>query len=87
MSERTVADALAEGLRRHGVTDMFGQSLPSALFLATPQVGHPADRLPDGERGRRDGRRLRQGVGSYRRRRRPERAGRDAAGAADGRGD
>ena len=37
--ERTVADALAEGLRRHGVTDVFGQSLPSALFLATPRVG------------------------------------------------
>ena len=39
MSKRTVADALAEGLRRHGVTDVFGQSLPSALFLATPKVG------------------------------------------------
>jgi acetolactate synthase-1/2/3 large subunit len=36
---RTVADALAEGLRRHGVSDIFGQSLPSALFLATPKVG------------------------------------------------
>ena len=39
MTDRTVADALAEGLRRHGVTDVFGQSLPSALFLATPRVG------------------------------------------------
>lgn len=33
---RTVADALAAGLARHQVTDIFGQSLPSALFLATP---------------------------------------------------
>ena len=39
METRTVADALAKGLRRHGVTDIFGQSLPSALFLATPRVG------------------------------------------------
>ena len=39
MAERAVADALAEGLRRHGVTTVFGQSLPSALFLATPRVG------------------------------------------------
>ena len=39
MQTRTVADALAEGLARHGVTDIFGQSLPSALFLATPRVG------------------------------------------------
>lgn len=39
MTERTVADALAEGLNRHGVTDVFGQSLPSALFLATPKAG------------------------------------------------
>lgn len=30
----TVADALAEGLVRHGVKQMFGQSLPSALHLA-----------------------------------------------------
>src|SRR5690349_14291530 len=36
---RTVAVALAEALRRHGVTDVFGQSLPTALFLATPEVG------------------------------------------------
>ncbi|OLE21653.1 MAG: acetolactate synthase catalytic subunit [Catenulispora sp. 13_1_20CM_3_70_7] len=39
MPARTVADALAEALKRHGVTDIFGQSLPSALFLATPKVG------------------------------------------------
>jgi acetolactate synthase-1/2/3 large subunit len=39
MTVRTVADALAEGLRRHGVTEVFGQSLPSALFLATPRQG------------------------------------------------
>ena len=39
MTQRTVAEALADGLRRHGVTDIFGQSLPSALFLATPEVG------------------------------------------------
>ena len=39
MRERTVAVALAEALARHGVTTVFGQSLPSALFLATPQVG------------------------------------------------
>lgn len=39
MAERAVADALAEGLRRHGATTVFGQSLPSALFLATPRVG------------------------------------------------
>ncbi|MCF8033497.1 MAG: hypothetical protein K9K66_04115 [Desulfarculaceae bacterium] len=30
----TVADALAQGLVRHGVTQMFGQSLPSGLHLA-----------------------------------------------------
>ncbi len=39
MHERTVAVALAQALARHGVTTVFGQSLPSALFLATPQVG------------------------------------------------
>lgn len=39
MNERTVAEALAEGLARHGVTDIFGQSLPSAMFLATPRHG------------------------------------------------
>ncbi len=36
---RTVADALAAGLARHQVTEIFGQSLPSALFLATPDHG------------------------------------------------
>ena len=35
----TVADALAMAARRHGVTDTFGQSLPSAFFLAAPQHG------------------------------------------------
>lgn len=35
----TVAEALAAGLARHGVTDVFGQSLPSALFLAAPAHG------------------------------------------------
>lgn len=36
---RTVAVALAAALRRHGVTSMFGQSIPSALYLATPEFG------------------------------------------------
>ncbi|GGG27249.1 acetolactate synthase large subunit [Rhodococcoides trifolii] len=35
----TVADALAAGLQRHGVTVIFGQSLPSALMLAAPRFG------------------------------------------------
>lgn len=35
----TVAEVLAAGLARHRVTDVFGQSLPSALFLATPAHG------------------------------------------------
>ena len=35
----TVADALAAGLQRHGVTVIFGQSLPSALMLAAPKFG------------------------------------------------
>ena len=39
MRERTVAEALAEALARHGVRSIFGQSLPSALFLATPGAG------------------------------------------------
>lgn len=34
-----VAEALARALRRHGVTDAFGQSLPSAFFLAAPGQG------------------------------------------------
>ena len=39
MTTPTVAEALAAGLARHGITDIFGQSLPSALFLATPAHG------------------------------------------------
>ena len=38
-STTTVAEALALGLKRHGITDIFGQSLPSAMFLATQQLG------------------------------------------------
>jgi acetolactate synthase-1/2/3 large subunit len=38
-TNQTVAVALAAALRRHGVTAMFGQSIPSALYLATPQFG------------------------------------------------
>jgi acetolactate synthase I/II/III large subunit len=34
-----VAEALARALRRHGVTEVFGQSLPSAFFLAAPGQG------------------------------------------------
>jgi acetolactate synthase I/II/III large subunit len=34
-----VAEALARALRRHEVTDAFGQSLPSAFFLAAPGQG------------------------------------------------
>jgi acetolactate synthase-1/2/3 large subunit len=34
-----VAEALARALRRHGVTEVFGQSLPSAFFLAAPAQG------------------------------------------------
>ncbi|MER6525866.1 acetolactate synthase catalytic subunit [Streptomyces sp. NPDC001508] len=33
----TVAENLAAALRRHGVRDVFGQSLPSLFFLATPE--------------------------------------------------
>lgn len=33
----TVAESLAAALRRHGVRDVFGQSLPSLFFLATPE--------------------------------------------------
>jgi acetolactate synthase I/II/III large subunit len=36
VTSSTVAEALAAGLARHQVTAIFGQSLPSALFLATP---------------------------------------------------
>ncbi|MFE2037433.1 acetolactate synthase catalytic subunit [Streptomyces scopuliridis] len=33
----TVAESLAAALRRHGVRDVFGQSLPSLFFLAAPE--------------------------------------------------
>jgi hypothetical protein len=32
-----VAESLAAALRRHRVRDVFGQSLPSLFFLATPE--------------------------------------------------
>jgi acetolactate synthase I/II/III large subunit len=35
----TGAHVLAAALRRHGVRDVFGQSIPSALFLAAPDYG------------------------------------------------
>ncbi len=35
----TVADALALAVERHGITHVFGQSLPSAFFLATARRG------------------------------------------------
>jgi acetolactate synthase I/II/III large subunit len=35
----TGAHVLAAALRRHGVTEVFGQSIPSALFLAAPSYG------------------------------------------------
>jgi acetolactate synthase-1/2/3 large subunit len=35
----TGAHALAAALHRHGVRDVFGQSIPSALFLAAPHHG------------------------------------------------
>ncbi|GJD50861.1 Acetolactate synthase isozyme 3 large subunit [Methylobacterium crusticola] len=35
----TGADALAAALQRHGVREVFGQSIPSALFLAAPGYG------------------------------------------------
>ncbi|MBX6373587.1 MAG: acetolactate synthase catalytic subunit, partial [Acetobacteraceae bacterium] len=35
----TVALRLAEAFARHGVTVGFGQSLPSAFWLAAPHVG------------------------------------------------
>lgn len=35
----TVAEAVAAALQRHGVTVIFGQSLPSALMLAAPKFG------------------------------------------------
>jgi len=39
MQNATVATALAAAFARHGVTVMFGQSIPSALYLATPAFG------------------------------------------------
>ena len=38
-SPETVGEALARALRRHGVTEAFGQSLPSAFFLAAAAHG------------------------------------------------
>lgn len=35
----TNAQRLAAGLRRHGITTVFGQSIPAALFLAAPDYG------------------------------------------------
>ncbi|WP_417583479.1 acetolactate synthase catalytic subunit [Pelagibacterium sp.] len=39
MKKFTVADALAAGMKRHGVEVVFGQSIPSAFVLALPQYG------------------------------------------------
>jgi acetolactate synthase-1/2/3 large subunit len=36
---QTVAEALARALARHGIDTVFGQSIPSLLFLATPKHG------------------------------------------------
>lgn len=38
-SNKTVAHAVARALKRHGVEVIFGQSIPAALFLATPHYG------------------------------------------------
>lgn len=38
-SNRSGAHLLAEALERHGVTQVFGQSIPSAFFLAAPDYG------------------------------------------------
>jgi acetolactate synthase-1/2/3 large subunit len=38
-STYSVAHAIAAGLKRHGVTEVFGQSIPSALHLASPEYG------------------------------------------------
>lgn len=35
----TVADAIAEALLRHGITEAFGQSLPTTVFLAAEKRG------------------------------------------------
>ena len=36
---RTVSDVIVEALQRNGVEEIFGQSLPSALFLAAERAG------------------------------------------------
>ena len=38
-SNVTGAHVMAQALARHGVTQIFGQSLPSALILAAPHYG------------------------------------------------
>jgi len=38
-SNQSAAQAFAGALQRHGVDTVFGQSIPSALFLATPEFG------------------------------------------------
>ena len=38
-TNQTGADLMAAALQRHGVTEIFGQSIPSALFLAAPHYG------------------------------------------------
>lgn len=38
-ANETGAHVLAAALQRHGVTEIFGQSIPSALFLAAPDYG------------------------------------------------
>jgi acetolactate synthase-1/2/3 large subunit len=38
-SNQSAAQAFAGALKRHGVDTVFGQSIPSALFLATPEFG------------------------------------------------
>jgi acetolactate synthase-1/2/3 large subunit len=39
MQNQTVAHVLASGLKRHGVTIVFGQSIPVGLLHVTPQYG------------------------------------------------
>lgn len=38
-TNRTAAHVLAAALQRHGVKEVFGQSIPSAFFLAAPHYG------------------------------------------------
>ena len=38
-NSRTGAHVFAAALKRHGVEVIFGQSIPSALFLAAPDYG------------------------------------------------